>query len=239
MESPEGRDGAAVLLTLDVTDQAAEPVPIRSFEQGFVGNPFFDGWDGPGVWLESWGSGGVLMRSFEEASEGNGPESLESVELVIVDVDGTETSMGSGIWWMADGPDGTSIWRGDWEQPCFVVSPDGQYRSAVPGVGDDEFLYDAWWSPDGTRIALWLDKNGGYVPEELVLRTVDSASGAIITEIANTELDVSWGTALTWSTDSRFLVYQSEPSTLVIHDTTTDTTTMIPLAETIAEIRVQ
>lgn len=239
LESPEGRDGAAILLTLDVTDQAAEPVPIQSFEQGFVGNPFFDGWDGPGVWLESWGSGGVLIRSFEEDSEGNGPESLESVELVLVDVDGTETSMGSGIWWMADGPDGTLIWRGEWEEPCFVMSPDGQYRSAVPGVADDEFLYDAWWSPDGTRIALWLDKNGGYVPEELVMRTVDSASGAIITEIADTKLDDPWGNALTWSTDSRFLVYQSEPSTLVIHDTATNATTMIPLAETIAEIRVQ
>ena len=72
LASPEGRDGAAILFTLDVTDQTADPVPVRSFEQGSVGNPFFEGWDGPGVSLERWGNAGVLMRSYEEDSQGNG-----------------------------------------------------------------------------------------------------------------------------------------------------------------------
>ena len=146
--------------------------------------------------------------------------------------------MGSGIWWIADRPDGTSIWRAEWEDPCFVLSPDGQHRSTVPGVAVNEFLYDAWWSPDGTRLALFLDKHGGLIPGETVLRIVDSASGDVIAEIAEPDPEVSDG-VLAWSTDSRFVVYQNwKPDALVLHDTATDTTTIVPLSEFVDEIRI-
>ena len=77
------------------------------------------------------------------------------------------------------------------------------------------------------------------------LRTVDSVSGEIITEMAGAALD-GWGPSLAWSTDSRFLVYEevpipADPGTflLVIHDTATNTTTKIPLSEDVHDIRVR
>jgi hypothetical protein len=139
---------------------------------------------------------------------------------------------------IAMGPDGTSLWQSDHSRgPYFVLSSDGQQRSSLPGLDAGETLIGAWWSPDGTRLAMWL--RGG------ILRTVDSVSGEVITEIAGARLD-PYGGSLAWSTDSRFLVYEEwgfpadspHVALLWIHDTATNTTTKIPLSGDVSVIRL-
>jgi hypothetical protein len=239
LECPNHLEGPATVFTLDVSDRSADPVIVRSFDYGCRGNPWIDEPDGPVMSLGPWTNSGVWLGMIEDPSKIFAAEGTKWIDWVLFDVDGTELLEAPGSYSSGQLPDGTPIWRDGFNDPSYLLSPDGQHRSAVPGLADDEALYEASWSPDGTRLALHLDKDGGYKPGELVVRVVDPISGGVITEIANVKLDDTWGSVFTWSTDGRFLIYQSEPSTLVIHDTTTDTTTMIPLAETIAEIRVQ
>ncbi|MEA2009567.1 MAG: hypothetical protein U9N78_02575 [Actinomycetota bacterium] len=239
LECPNHLEGPATVFTLDASDRSADPVVVRSFDYGCRGNPWGDEPDGPVMTLGPWTNSGVWLGMIEDPSIIFEVENPKWIDWVLFDVDGTELLEAPGLVFSGQLPDGTPIWRDGFDDPSYLLSPDGQQRSAVPGLADDEALYEASWSPDGTRLALFLDKDGGHRPGELVIRTVDSVSVEIITEIANVKLDDTWGKVLTWSTDGRFLIYQSEPSTLVIYDTTDDTTTMLPLAETIAEIRVQ
>jgi hypothetical protein len=164
-------------------------------------------------------------------------ERQDGIESVLVDADGAEIATVSDALMIGMSPDGTSIWQqsGDWEGQYFVLSPDGQQRSTVPGL-DGEHLGGAWWSPDGTRLAMWV--NAG-------LRTVDFVSGEVITEIGLDGLD-AYRASLAWSTDSRFLVYEELPfpqdpdkTLLVIHDTATNTTTKIPHSGDVGDIRVR
>ena len=74
-------------------------------------------------------------------------------------------------------------------------------------------------------------------------------SGEVITEIpapaTGFGLD-AYGPSVAWSTDSRFLVYESfeggaispETGVLVIHDTATNTTTKVPHSGDIGDIRI-
>jgi hypothetical protein len=239
LECPNHLEGPATVFTLDVSDRSADPVIVRSFDYGCRGHPWIDEPDGPVMSLGPWTNSGVWLGMIEDPSKVFEVEGTKWIDWFLFDVDGTELLEAPGLYSSGQLPDGTPIWQDGFDDPSYLLSPDGQHRSAVPGLADDEALYEASWSPDGTRLALFLDKDGGYKPGERVVRVVDSVSGEIITEIANVKLDDPWGGILTWSTDGRFLIYQIEPSTLVIYDTTDDTTTMIPLAETTVEIRVQ
>jgi hypothetical protein len=236
LECPYPFDGPTTLFTLDVSDPLADPIRVRSFDQGcWLGSR---GVDEPFVALVGWGSTGVWATK----SEGQ-----DVIESVLVDVDGAETAMVSDARMIAMSPDGTSVWQSDnREGPHFVLSPDGQQRSPVPGPDDYEHLGVSWWSPDGTRLAMWIITDG----DGPILRTVDSVSGEVITEIAEPALD-AWGPMLAWSTDSRFLVYKELPfpqdpdnavlvnAVLVIHDTATNTTTKIPLTQDVGDIRLR
>ena len=231
LECPYPFDGPTTLFTLDVSDPLADPIRVRSFDQGcWLGSR---GVDEPFVALVGWGSAGVWATK----SEGQ-----DVIESVLVDVDGAETAMVSDARMIAMSPDGTSVWQSDnREGPHFVLSPDGQQRSPVPGPDDYEHLGGSWWSPDGTRLAMWIITDG----DGPILRTVDSVSGEVITEIAEPALD-AWGPMLAWSTDSRFLVYKELPfpqnpdnAVLVIHDTATNTTTKIPLTQDVGDIRLR
>ena len=207
-------DGPTTLFTVDVSDPSADPIQVRSFDQGCrtgcweVGEPC--------VTLAGWGSTGVWATNQSES--------------VLIDADGAEIATVSNAQMIGISPDGTSVWQSNSSQgPHFVLSPDGQQRSTVPGLAVGERIRGAWWSPDGTRLAMWLSTG---------IRTVDSVSGEVITEIpapaTGFGLD-AWGATLTWSTDSRFLVYESfegefispETGVLMIHDTATNTTTKI------------
>ena len=244
LECPDPLDGPTTLVTVDVSDPSADPIRARSFDQGCRKGPW--GFYEPFVTLVRWGSTGVWVAKYPEDWEEKWSEDTEGqdvIESVLIDADGAEIARVSDARMIAMSPDGTSVWQSDdWEGPYFVLSPDGQQRSTVPGLDDGvAHLSGAWWSADGTRLAMWLNTDGG----RRILRTVDSVSGEVITEIAEPALD-GWGPSLAWSTDSRFLVYEeiplpadSDTFVLVIHDTATNTTTKIPLSEDVHDIRVR
>ena len=215
-------DGPTTLFTVDVSDPSADPIQVRSFDQGCrtgcweVGEPC--------VTLAGWGSTGVWATNQSES--------------VLIDADGAEIATVSDAQMIAMSPDGTSVWRSDNSRgPSFALSPDGQQRTTLPGLDDGLYLFGAWWSADGTRLAMRLGTG---------LRTVDTVSGEVITEIPGPALD-PWGGSVAWSTDSRFLVYESfegspigpETGVLVIHDTATNTTTKISHSGDVSDIRVR
>jgi hypothetical protein len=75
-----------------------------------------------------------------------------------------------------------------------------------------------------------------------VLRVVDSATGGLVTEVADSDLNLV-NSAWAWSTDSRCLLYQRQTAAsrrwaLVFYDTATDTSTEVPLFDIVDEIRV-
>ena len=246
LECPNFDDGPTTLVTWNASDPSAEPVRVRTFDQGCTPNPWGqDESDAakPSVGLDRWANTGVWVRKWAEDVDG------DVIESVLVDADGTEIATVSDARMEAMSPGGTSIWNGailegNWLDPPFVLSPDGQQSGAVPGVADGEKLYDAWWSPDGTRLALFLDKHGGLNPGEEVLRVVDVVSGEIVAELEEPEMS-GWGNAAAWSTDNRFLLYSPDdgtdavPATLVFYDTATNTPTKIPLSEDVRDIRVR
>jgi hypothetical protein len=241
LECPSSLVGPTTLVTLDVSDPSADSIRVRSFDQGCRTGCW--GVYEPCVTLVRWGSTGVWVTKYPEDWEAQRFEDTEGqdvIESVLVDADGAEIATVSDALMIAMSPDGTSVWQSGIRRGLhghFVLSPDGQQRSTLPGLDDGETLRGAWWSPDGTRLAMW--RGGG------TLRTVDLVSGEVITEIAGPPLD-GWGGSLAWSTDSRFLVYEAfhgpiSPGNvvLVIHDTATNTTTEIPLSGDVADIRVR
>jgi len=110
----------------------------------------------------------------------------------------------------------------------------------VPGLTDTELLVDASWSPDGTLVAVNITPD--IDSPNSVVRIVDSATGAVLTE---TDWQGSGVISMTWSTDGRFLLYttlhstheHTGPGSLVIHDITTDVITTVPLNKFVDEIR--
>ena len=246
--SLDSLDGPTTLVTLDVSDPSADPIRLRLFDQGCRTGCW--GADEPCVTLARWGSTGVWPTMYPEGweakwhddTEVQNTEGQDAIESVLVDADGTEIATVSTAQMIAMRPDGTTVWQSDnWQGPHFVLSPDGQQRSTLPGLYDGEPLGGAWWSPNGTRLTMWLSTG---------LRTVDPVSGEIITEIpapaTGFGLD-AWGASVAWSTDSRFLVYESfegevispETGALMIHDTATNTTTKIPHSGDVADIRLR
>jgi hypothetical protein len=248
--SLDSLDGPTTLVTLDVSEPSADPIRLRSFDQGCRTGSW--GVDEPWVTLTRWGSTGVWVtkypgdweaRWYEDTEEQN-VEGRDVSESVLVDADGAEIATVSNAQMIAMSPDGTSVWQSDNSQvPYFVLSPDGQQRSALPGLDDSDALFfkwfedgellrGAWWSPDGTRSPMW--------------PRIPTVSGEFFTEIAGHGLD-AWGASVAWSTDSRFLVYERfeggiispETGVLVIHDTATNTTTDISRSGDVADIRVR
>jgi hypothetical protein len=237
--SLDSLDGPTTLVTLDVSDPSAEPIRVRSFDQGCRTGSW--GVDEPWVTLTRWGSTGVWVTKYpgnweakwHEDTEEQNVEGQDVIESVLVDADGAEIATVSNARMIAMSPDGTTVWQSDNSQgPYFVLSPDGQQRSTLPGLDDGELLRGAWWSPDGTRSPMWPS-----------LRTV---SGEFITENTGHRLD-PYGASVAWSTDSRFLVYERfergvispETGVLVIHDTPTNTTTDISRSGDVGDIRVR
>lgn len=197
--------GPSILTTLDLRDRAAEPVPVRSFEQECA-----YGW-GDGVFLQSWSEDGLAVDILWDQ-----PSSPISSH-----VDGTLIPTERG--------DSTPLEQLD------AISP-----RPVPGLIDTELLVDASWSPDGAFVAANITPD--IDSPNSVMRIVDVATGAVLTE---TDGQGSGVISMTWSTDSRFLVYttlhstheHTGPGSLVIHDITTDVRTVLPLSEFVDEVR--
>jgi len=215
--------GPSVLFQLDVADGTAEPVAIRQIDYACSENT--------SVWLSSWGDWGFSL----------GILGGEAHRAVVLDADGNEQGQiggdSTGSWMVAASAQG-AIWAVDLSNgsPSWILaSPDGRSSTPVPGLADGEWLDDARWSPDGTRLALSLRT---ATTDISTVRIVDIPAGAVVAEIAGSD----WETALgAWSTDGRFLVLQRwacldecqslEPEawSLAFYDTSTEDTVVIDL----------
>ena len=139
------------------------------------------------------------------------------------------------------GADGAEI-LAESGDPILVEGVDGRYYRPVPGVANTELVVDTAWSPDGSHVAVNITPNIDS-PNSLV-RIVDAATGVVIHERDGQGSGVI---SMTWSTDSRFLLYSTLrsafrpglPGPLVIHDVTTDVTTTFALSQYVDEIRTE
>jgi WD40 repeat protein len=139
------------------------------------------------------------------------------------------------------GADGTEI-LAESDDPILVEGVDGRYYRPVPGVANTELVVDTAWSPDGSLVAVNITPNIDS-PDSLV-RIMDAATGVVIHERDGQGSGVI---SMTWSTDSRFLLYSTLrsafrpglPGSLVIHDVTTDVTTTFALSQYVDEIRTE
>jgi hypothetical protein len=171
---------------------------------------FADGCKGPDnrVSLMAWNEKGALVRI---TSQGD-------ARYAVVGSDGSETDFGS-------------------IEPAPVVSFRGQLVSEVPTLGDQEYLADAKWSPDGSIVAIELHQYWG--DKHPRLRVVDVESNRILTEYSEADAQIK---ATAWSEDSQFLLYltwnlHSRTGSLAFYDTSQNTTVRIPVTEVIDEIR--
>ena len=128
----------------------------------------------------------------------------------------------------------------DPDKPILLENVDGRYYRPVPGVAEDELVVSTAWSPDGGLVAVnitpEIDRTASLV------RIVDVATEAVVGEWDGQGSGVI---SMTWSTDSRFLIYSTLrsafkpglPGPLVIHDVTNGATTAITLSNYVDEIR--
>lgn len=218
---PRSSQGLTALFTLDVSDRSSEPVELRSTER-----------DCRDLELLRWGSWGVLTESWRDDG------------LTLVRADGTDMAIEFGSWILADG----TILRTEHipresGASWFLISPDDQQRNPLPGRSNDGQLLDAAWSPDGTHLAIRLSVHLGPEPFSdgtSALRVVDMAANTIIEQVAELGSDVI---TMEWSSDSRFLLYETwqdanHAAVLAFYDTANHTTTTVPLTDFVDEIRV-
>lgn len=164
-----------------------------------------------GVWLEAWTEEGLLL------GDSRGSPGDPDNQILIVP-GGTDTIVRSAHPWLVD-------------------DPSDRYLRAIPGVSHDEPVRDAAASPNGSFSAVILDDF--WDDEFATLRIADSETGQPIIEVTQHGFDV---VTMAWSTNGRFLLYElwnfdAETGELAVYDTTTGTTTHIPVAEIADEIR--
>jgi hypothetical protein len=221
---PQPPSETATLYTFDITSGGAEPVLIRSFDQGCeVGDTFLEGLEVGDVYLDQWNNQGVTVNVF------NG----DSFEKVLIGADGAEIPS-------------------DPNTAILPEGPDDRVFDVAAAVGDDEELRDASWSPDGTRLALLVSVPNPDGQPDRVLRVVDTATGATLVEFPELDAYAIAGSPA-WSSHSRFVLYHywGQPTdfadgldddagsaSLGFYDTATHTVTMIPLDEFVDEIRI-
>ncbi len=207
-----GQDGPATVFTLDVADRSAETVLVTSVPDVCNGFPvWIDRW---GDWGFALGGDGVRMEEddLEEGYEWTTLLDSHGVELALFDDRPSEVNL------VAAGPAGT-VWN---EEPVpnqpvsFLLSLDGQRRDPVPGLTATEWVDEARWSPDGSRIAL--AKLSVVHPW---IRIADTATGETLFEIEEAN-SVVWQPH--WSSEGRFLLYArasqgSSETSLVVYDT--------------------
>jgi hypothetical protein len=128
------------------------------------------------------------------------------------------------------------------DEPVLVENADGRYYRSVPGAASDELVVSTAWSPDGRQVAVNLTPQ--FDRTASLVRIVDAATGAIVSERDGNGSGVI---TMTWSTDSRFLLYTTLrsafnpglPGPLVIHDVTTDVVTTVSMSRYVDEIRTR
>jgi hypothetical protein len=176
----------------------------------------------PEVCASDWDEG-VFLESWSDQALVISQPWNGSSEPILIDVDG-----------------GAILSESD--DPSLVESSYGRYYRPVPGVAPDELIVSTAWSPDGTMVA------ANITPEfdrtASLVRIVDTATGTVISERDGNGSGVI---SMTWSTDSRFLLYTTLRSTfkprlpgpLVIHDVTSDVVATVTMTQHVDQIRTQ
>jgi hypothetical protein len=227
--------GPGTLYTLDVADSSAAATPVAVMPDACGELP---------VLINQWGDWGFALEQVGDWGEEDGWEETPAW-TVLLDPDGGELARlqqgpgGANI--VAAGPVGT-VWiedLGEGTPTSFLLSPDGQRRSPVPGLTNGDVVLDARWSPDGSRIALLT------FPGHESIRVVDTASGGTVAEAAADPslriVDAATGETTAeidelgpllfqtcWSSDGRFLLfghdrdeYGAAGAALAVYDTAT------------------
>jgi len=183
--------GPGTLFRLDVADITAEPVAVVSVEKACSQES--------SVWLQQWGEWGFVLARWND--EQPGPILLGADGSEIAPIGGWPTD----TWLVAGHSEGT-LWTqdsGGTGGSSFLLSPDGQSRTPVPGLTQGEQVMHARWSPDGSRLALLAHRPEGRTT---AIRIVEPRTAATIAEIAVSAAP-EWGIAVgPWSTDGRFLL---------------------------------
>lgn len=151
------------------------------------------------VALASWGDWGVLLHAAIESGTAH----------VLLDAHGAEIMRGrigpEGEWFVGSGPGGSTVWTeglGHADAASFLVSHDGHARLAVPGLAPGERLESAAISPDEALLALVPDLTANFGS---AVRIVKAGDGSVVADIPQPDW---WVSRMTWSTDSRFLVFE-------------------------------
>ncbi len=198
-------DGPDTLYTLDIAARVAEPLAVARWPDACSSSP---------LWLNQWGDWGFALDRMGFTAE-----------TVLLDSNGTELARvehnpdGSNL--VAAGP-GDTVWNEEYlgGVASFLLSLDGQQRTPIPGLAEGEWVEQAQWSPDGSRIALVVSG-----PQADQLQIVDAVTGETTDEIE--ELGpVVFQTR--WSGDGRYLLVGHDRddggaagAALVVYDTVT------------------
>jgi hypothetical protein len=226
----EGSWRVATMYTYDLASEIhSEPVAEFTIDGGCV-----MGW-GISPHLISWGDEGV--RYWTES---------DSPNEILIRPDGTKVDLplDSESHVTDTSADGTLVViEHDRPGESYLLSGDGTTRSPVPGLTESEWLDDALWSPDGGLLAYVSRRSEEAEP---VIRIVEIQSGSVVAEVT-TPGHRSW--PATWSTDSRFLLFEQWPEEfggreppddagkLMFYDITTGTSVAVPLPPQVGDIR--
>jgi hypothetical protein len=226
-DSDDGPLGVATLYSYDIAaTDPGEPAPEFTIDGGCIA-----GW-GISPQLGSWGDEGVRYWT-----EGEGPNE------VLIRPDGTKVDLPPDAYPVV-APDGSAVVIDhDRLGESYLLSSDGTTRSPVPGLAADEWLDGVLWSPDGALLAYWSRWGEEGDP---VIRIVEMDTGSVVAEVMTPDWE-SW--PVTWSTDSRFLLFDQWPTEfdggeppedagkLMFYDITKGTSVTVPLPPQVGDIR--
>lgn len=225
---PDSAHTVGTAAMLNMNNPTAEPMTLKAIDDACGAEA--------SAALVAWGDWGVLLETLPDG-DGRTAEVLlgsDGDEIARSDRDPETRFVGGGR-------TGTTMWThdpGGSSASSFVLSANGRQRRSVPRLDQAKWLDVAVWSPEESRLAMNLRSARVDVP---VVRILDPATGAFSGEVVGQASEL---VGLSWSSDSRFLLYRlrhderSEGETLVIYDVATYRRFELPLPSTIEGVRL-